>query len=137
MLKIIEKAFTNHPIRIFAKPGVKLVAGYTCVLSEYNGELVCDNCAPEQNPFGIIGKSKLIKSENISYLMRDFVTVWHQRMIFRTDNLEHSIYLPGDKLYVGSSGMLTNEPIFDESKFVARLISLPDDRRDYFEALWL
>jgi len=137
MLKIIEKAFSSHPVRIFAKPGVQLIAGYVGTLVDFNGYTVCDICGPQQSPFGIIGKSKLIKSENVSFNKKDFVDLWPQRMIFRTDNFEHSNYGPGDRLYVGESGMLTNEPIGDYSSFVARLTGWPDDKRSYYEALWI
>ena len=58
-------------------------------------------------------------------------------MIFKTDNFEHSNYGPGDRLYVGESGMLTNEPKNEDDTFVARLTGYPDENRDYFEALWL
>lgn len=137
MLKIVEKAYSNHPIRFIAKPGVKLVAGYACTLVEYNGCLVCDICKPGQNPFGIIGKTIHVKSDKISFNLKHMVTIWHQRMIFKTDNFEHSNYGPGDKLYVGESGMLTNEPVSDESSFVARLTGYPDENRSHYEALWL
>ena len=89
-----------------AKPGVKMIAGHVCTLAEYNGFLVCDMCKPGQFPFGIIGSTK--KLNDISFDIKDMIPIWHQRMIFKTDNFEHSNYGPGDKLYVGESGMLTN-----------------------------
>ena len=137
MLKIIEKGKSNHPIRFLAKPGIKLIAGYACTLVEYNGYIVCDNYKPGSFPFGIIGKSINIKNSNISFNNNDIVPIWHQRMIFRTDNFEHSNYGPGDKLYVGDSGMLTNEPNKGDEMFVARLTGYPDGKRNFFEALWI
>jgi len=137
VLKIIEKAYSNHPIRMIAKPGVKLIAGYACTLVQYKGFLVCDVCKPGQFPFGIIGKTKKLRGEELSLESKDLVPVWHQRMIFQTDNFEHSNYGPGDKLYVGDSGMLTNEPQDEGDSFVARLTGYPDENRDFYEALWL
>lgn len=137
MLKIVEKPFSTNPIRFIAKPGVELIAGYTCALVEHNGYLVCDICQPGQNPFGIIGETKYIDSDEISFKLEDMVPIWSQRMIFKTDNFEHSNYGPGDKLYVGESGMLTNEPVRDDSNFVARLTGYPDEYRDYYECLWI
>lgn len=122
---------------MIAKPGVKLIAGYACTLVEYNGELVCDICKPGQFPFGIIGKTKKMKGEDTSTNPNNLVPIWHQRMIFQTDNFEHSNYGPGDKLYIGESGMLTNEPKDDNDTFVARLTGYPDGDIDFFEALWL
>jgi len=137
LFKVIEKAYASHPIRIFAKPGVKLINGYVGTLVEYNGNIVCDNCKPNKMPCVIIRKSKFIKSNNISFNIKDMTHIWPQRMIFRTDNFEHSNYRGGDKLFVGESGMLTNEPQNESFNFVARLISSPDKERGYFEALWI
>ena len=137
MLKIVEKAYSNHPIRFMVKPGVKLIAGYACILTEYNGYMVCDICPPRKNAFGIIGSTRKINSKNVSFNIKNFVSIWHQRMIFQTNNFEHSNYCAGDKLYVGESGMLTNEQVTEDVGFVARLIGYPNDRRVYYEALWI
>ena len=137
MLKIIEKAYFNTPIKFLVKPGVRFIAGHACTLVDYNGYQVADICKPDQFPFGIIGSSKLVKGSNISFAINDMIQIWHQRMIFRTDNFEHSNYDPGDKLYVGEVGMLTNEPILEGQHFVARLTGMPNERMNGFEALWL
>lgn len=135
MLKIVEKVFSNHPIRLPVMPGVKLIAGYVGTLIDYNGILVCDMCKVGQFPFGIIGQTKYVKE--LSFDKKNMISIWHQRMIFKTDNFEHSNYEPGDKLYVGESGMLTNEPVSDTDMFVARLTGFPDDRHSFYEALWI
>src|SRR5690606_9064208 len=116
---------------------VQLIAGHACKVVEYNGNLVCDICEPNDIAFGIIGRSKLVRGTELNFDPKLMTIVWTQRMIFHSDKFENNIYEPGDKIYVGNGGILTNEPVCDDNNFVARLILAPNDKRNYYEALWL
>ena len=121
-----------------AKPGVKLVAGSIGKLVDYEGTQVVDIC-DGYNAFGIIGTKRSLKE--LSFDREDMVAIWPQRMVFRTDVFDDRSsleYNGGQSMYVNSNGLLSPECPWENSLYVAKLISrITKEDKIYIECLWL
>ena len=136
MLKIVEK-LCEDPIHMLIKPGVKFEVGQIVKLIDFGDDIVVDICDGNL-AFGIAGNRCYVDSDSVVYDLKRMLKVWSQRMVFRTTMFNHQYkYKAGGGLYVDGEGVLTTEKTKEDSTCVARVISGPNGKRKYIEALWL
>lgn len=137
MLKIVEK-ICDDPIHMLVKPGVRFEVGQIVKLVDFGKDVVVDVCSDGISALGIAGNRCYVDSDKVVYDPKQMLRVWSQRMVFRTSMFEHKReYKAGTALYVNVRGILTAGKPGKEFGCVARVISGPDEKRKYIEALWL
>jgi hypothetical protein len=119
------------------KPGVRFEVGQIVKLVDFGEDIVADICDGDL-AFGIAGNRCYVDSDSVVYDLKRMLKVWSQRMVFRTSMFDHQHkYEPGAGLYVDGVGVLTTGKAKEDSTCVARVISGPNGKRKYMEALWL
>lgn len=139
MLQIIEPTY-DEPVRMLAKPGVLFIPGQVVSTMETEeGDTICDLAQNDNRALGLVGATCYVRGKKVSYQITDMLEVWAQRMIFRSDQYAPGTrFSPGSALYVGKDGWLTSDkPDEEDTPCVARVTMVPDDKHEYFEALWL
>lgn len=130
MFKIVESLILD-PIRILSPLKSRVKPGSIGQLKEFDGNIVCE-LSDGTRPFGIVGDVIYTDSKY------KFIQVFPQRMVFKTNEYEwKKNYSGGCSLYVSKNGRFTSEKPFKDALCVAKMISPPDERKGYFEALWL
>ena len=134
VFEVVEST-CDSPVRIFAAPKAIFKPGQIGELKEIDGRLVCD-VSDGANPFGVIGDLKTEIFEHFD--PANLVSVWPQRMVFRTDSYDiEQEYKEGNAIYVNSFGFMTSKKSHENAHIVARLISPSTAERPWMELLWI
>lgn len=136
VLRIIE-SLADEPIRFPTDPDSYFVPGQVAQI-DYN-KMIC-GVSDGTQPLGLIDdiRSKSIDSTEPGGL----ISVWQQRMVFRTDQYEalEGAYITGASLFVNIFGFLTTIEPFEEALSVGRVISVFDAKQEYgrdiIECVW-
>lgn len=131
MFQVIE-VFFEEPMRLLAMPHIRFEPGCIAAIGQWNDIPVCDLCNGETHAIGIVGNSIFVDSEEVDF--EQFVEVWPQRMVFRTNNHEPGEYETGDVLHSSKNGLFTLED--SNSPILGRVISRFKDDKG-IEGLWL
>lgn len=141
VLQVLE-SMPDEPMRLPVDPKAKFVPGQVAQVDHDN--ILC-GVSDGTRPIGLIDdiKNDSIDSTDPSGLM----SIWPQRMVFRTDQYEMiegedvtDFYQTGDLLYVNSYGFLTSIQPHNDAVPVARVISVFDIIQSYerniIECVW-
>ncbi len=134
MLKIIE-SLIEDPIRFPTDPEAQFIPGQ---VGQINYESMICEVSNGLRPFGLIDD---IKTDLVDSTERGLVSVWSQRMVFRTDQYDaEGEYETGVTLYVNYAGFLTSFRNYEDETSVARVISVmgksKESGKEIIECVW-
>lgn len=137
MLRVIE-SLSNGPIKVQTDINARFIPGQVAQMNYKDVKCVVSDGT---SPFGIIDDIKTDTTDSTD--PAGYISVWVQRMIFRTDQYEvHEediSYETGDLLYVNDRGFLTNLKM-KEVVGVGRVISVfpikEHYEREIIECIW-
>jgi len=131
MFKLINPVDVT-PMRVLAAPWTIFCPGQVVQLTETDdGNLVCE-LSNGGNPIGIVSDFKIKKTKSLNFTK--MVSVWHQRMMFVTDEFAENRYREEDPLFA-KNGVLTNQREKEDDIAIGRVIEPPEN--SYLTVLWL
>lgn len=135
---MIKEKLEKEPIRLPVDPLVKSFVPGQVAQIDYD-RMVC-GISDGSRPFGLIDDYR--DDEVDSTKLDGLITVWTQRIIFKTDIYDKTSwqYEAGEALYVKEGGILTNLPPSEDSILVGRIISVFEGIKPgslILEGLWL
>jgi len=73
------------------------------------------------------------------YNYKDFLIVWCDRLVFRTDVYDKNAvcpYITGADLYINDNSILTTDKKILDQTLVGKIITGPSEKRVWLEAIW-
>ena len=130
MFKVVESVF--NPIKLIPESGFKFVPGSIVSFAENSYKCQIGG----KNSIGF-AYNYLDTTNNIK--INDFIIVWYDRLIFRTDVYSKNAvcpYITGADLYVDNQGILTTDKEDINQVSVGRIITGPNNKRAWIESIW-